>query len=159
MESSITLKKDEPVFVSSRYPQYSTVIDPGGAVAVAGRIVTNKPVYVDFHPHPLLGGVFVASKRAAAKLKMSQEDLVEALRQRDSIDDEFVEVRDEAHLDALMDLRAKIQVDNVDRVVVKRDAKAAPPPLPRVKEPGSKKAPAPAPAAGPVKAPATAGAK
>lgn len=142
-------RKDEPVFVASRYPQYSCVVDPGGAVQLGGRIQTVKPRYADFHPHPAVGGIFRVTAKAAKKLKMTQDELLAALRERDSIDSEFVEVKSDEHFLSLTALRADIVKDNADRPVIKARQKVDAPAAPNVREPESAKQKAPGAAQGP----------
>lgn len=144
------IKEGDVLFVASKYPQLSLVIDPGGEAIVGARSVKTKPRFIDFHPS-IFGGEFRANAAMAKRMKMSLPDLLALLRERDSVDDKYCEVRDEAHLAELLALRDKIREDKVveRKEGVKTDELAA-----ENEVPETIPAPAPKAARGPKRAPA-----
>lgn len=145
------IKPGEVMFVSVRYPHLSLVVDAGGAVQVGDRVVDKKPRFVDFHPG-FAGGEFRVNDKTAKAVKMSKEDLLEHLRERDAIDDHYCEVKDSDHLAKLVELREVIVKDEGDLKIegrVKTQDAASPAPVNPA--PAKTEPEAPKPAAGPKK--------
>ena len=129
------MKKGEALFISVRYPMLKIMIG-GHDFMPTGR--PERPVYATFHPGPF-GGEF----------RSTDPKVVALLRERDKVDDLYQEVESEEELAVIGEVRDKLVVDNVEKVVRGSSRKAVKKSEVEAPEPDSKKPEAPKAAAGP----------
>ena len=123
------IKEGETMFVSTRFPQLSLIVDAGGDVQVGEKIVTRKPRFVDFQPG-FAGGELRVNKHTAKRAGMTPEELLEHLRERDAADDHYIEVRDSDHLAELVEAREKHVKDDGKGEVIRKGVPKAEAPEP-----------------------------
>lgn len=131
------VKPGEYLFVS-KYRQQSVVLDAGSTIIVNGRIVTSKPVFVDFQPGPF-GGQFRTSDNKLAETIRAHS----VMRSRD-----VVEITTDDELAAWIRYTETLLETKDDRVIRKGLPKPSPI-APAEPEPVHQPAPAPKAARGP----------